>query len=225
MWKSAVSVKEIKNRVYLGGPGSGKSEIAMNTALSLAGICPGKVHLFDLDQTKPLLRSRDAKERLERGGVCLHYEKQIADEPVQAGGVITRMLDPESQVILDVGGGDTGARLIGGLSHLRSGEDTTVYYVINCYRPWSDEILHVDETLSSVLRAARVRQVHFLADPTLGPNTTEEEVVDGMKHTQEMLRPYAQLEAGYVLSSLYEAVKPKVCLPLYPLELCGQTFW
>ncbi len=51
MWKYAASVKEIKNRVYLGGPGSGKSEIAMNTALSLADICPGKVHLFDLDQT------------------------------------------------------------------------------------------------------------------------------------------------------------------------------
>lgn len=219
------AARRIKNRVYLGGTGSGKSEIAMNTALKLAGTWPGKVHLYDLDQTKPLLRSRDAGERLERGGVLLHYERQIADEPVLAGGVITRMLDSEAEVILDVGGGDTGARLIGGFAHLLSREDTNVYYVINCYRPWSDEILHIDETLSSILRAARVREVHFLANPTLGPDTTAEEVTEGMKKTMEMLSPYAQVEKGYILSSLYEAVSPQVPLPTCPLELCGQTFW
>ena len=221
----AMSGGEIKNRVYLGGPGSGKSESAMNTALKLAKEAPGNVHLFDLDQTKPLLRSRDAQERLERDGVVVHYERQIADEPVLTGGVITRMLDPDAKVTLDVGGGDTGARLIGGFSHLLSKEDTAVYYVINHYRPWSDEILHVDQTLSSVLRAARVQKVHFLADPTLGPDTTVEEVVEGMKETVRMLEPYAQLEAGYVLGSLYEAVRQKLRLPMYPLELCGQTFW
>lgn len=216
---------KIKNRVYLGGPGSGKSEIAMNTALKLAQIFQGNVHMFDMDQTKPLLRSRDAKEKLERGGVVVHYERQTADEPVLAGGVAAYMLDPDAQVVLDVGGGEAGARLIGGFSHLLSRENTSVYYVINYYRPWSDEILPVDETLSLVLRAARVRQVHFLANPALGLDTTAEEVVEGMKATYEMLKPYAQLEAGYVLSSLYETVRRQIHFPLYPLELCGQTFW
>lgn len=223
--KSAANVKGIKNRVYLGGPGSGKSEIAMNTALKLAGEYPGKVHLFDMDQTKPLLRSRDAEERLEREGVILHYEKQIADEPILTGGVAAKMMDPEAQVILDVGGGENGARLVGGFSHLFSREDTVVYYVINYYRPWNDEILPIDETLSSILRAARVRKVQFLANPTLGPDTTAEEVIEGIRVTFDMLKPYAKLEAGYVLDSLYETVCPQVSLPLYPLELCGQTFW
>lgn len=217
--------KEIKNRVYLGGPGSGKSEIAMNTALALAKACPGRVHLFDLDQTKPLLRSRDVQEKLERGGVVLHYERQIADEPVLTGGVAACMLDAEAQVILDVGGGEAGARLIGGFSHLLSRADTGVYYVINHYRPWSDAILPVDQTLSSILRAAGVQKVHFLANPALGPDTTAAEAVEGMEATQEMLAPYAKLEAGYVLASLYETVRRQIRLPLYPLELCGQTFW
>lgn len=219
------SGQAIKNRVYLGTPGSGKSEIAMNTALSLAKTYPGEVHLFDLDQTKPLLRSRDVQKRLECGGVILHYEKQIADEPVLAGGVIAQMLDEKAQVVLDVGGGESGARLIGGFSHLLSREDTSVYYVINYYRPWCDEIFAVDESLSMIMRAARVQKVHFLANPTLGPDTTAEEAVIGMKKTFEMLKPYVPLEAGYVLASLYEKVQAQVELPLYPLKLCSQTFW
>lgn len=218
------SDREIKNRVYLGGPGSGKSEIAINTAIWLAKACPGKVHLFDLDQTKPLLRARDVQEKLERAGVVLHYERQMADEPVLTGGVAAYMLDADTQVVLDVGGGEAGARLIGGFSHLLSRADTGVYYVINHYRPWNDEILSVDQTLSSVLRAARVQQVHFLANPALGPDTTAEEAVEGMKATQKMLGPYAKLEAGYVLASLYEAVCRQIRIPLYPLELCGQAF-
>lgn len=50
--------------VFLGEAGCGKSELAVHLALSLAG--KGReVHFFDLDQTKPLMRSRDAQELLE----------------------------------------------------------------------------------------------------------------------------------------------------------------
>lgn len=46
--------------VFLGEAGCGKSELAVHLALSLAG--KGReVHFFDLDQTKPLMRSRDAQ--------------------------------------------------------------------------------------------------------------------------------------------------------------------
>ena len=42
--------------VFLGEAGCGKSELAVHLALSLAG--KGReVHFFDLDQTKPLMRS------------------------------------------------------------------------------------------------------------------------------------------------------------------------
>ena len=49
-----------KNFVLLGESGSGKSEIAVNLACVLSKQSPdGKeVHFFDLDQTKPLFRSR-----------------------------------------------------------------------------------------------------------------------------------------------------------------------
>lgn len=53
--------------VFLGEAGCGKSELAVQWALTAAE--RGRdVHFFDLDQTKPLLRSRDAAALLEGAG-------------------------------------------------------------------------------------------------------------------------------------------------------------
>ena len=53
---------EKKNFVFIGEAGSGKSEIILNVAAKLARETGKKVDMFDLDQTKPLYRSRDMKE-------------------------------------------------------------------------------------------------------------------------------------------------------------------
>ena len=53
--------------IFLGEAGCGKSELAVQWALTAAE-CRRDVHFFDLDQTKPLLRSRDAAELLEGAG-------------------------------------------------------------------------------------------------------------------------------------------------------------
>ena len=103
--------------VFLGEAGCGKSELAVQWALTAAER-RRDVHFFDLDQTKPLLRSRDAAALLEGAGVTVHFEQQCADAPTQVGGLVPLLLDKSKSVILDVGGNDTGARLIGGYAHL-----------------------------------------------------------------------------------------------------------
>ena len=64
--------------VFLGEAGCGKSELAVQWALTAAER-RRDVHFFDLDQTKPLLRSRDAAALLEGAGVTVHFEQQCAD--------------------------------------------------------------------------------------------------------------------------------------------------
>ena len=60
-----------RNIVFLGEAGCGKSELAVHLALELAS--PGReVHFFDLDQTKPLMRSRDAAALLTDAGVTVY---------------------------------------------------------------------------------------------------------------------------------------------------------
>ena len=61
---SGAFLPEARKLVFLGEAGCGKSEIAVQLALELAA--QGRaVHLFDLDQTKPLMRARDAEALYE----------------------------------------------------------------------------------------------------------------------------------------------------------------
>ena len=83
--------------VFLGEAGCGKSELAVQWALTAAER-RRDVHFFDLDQTKPLLRSRDAAALLEGAGVTVHFEQQCADAPTQVGGLVPLLLDKSKSV-------------------------------------------------------------------------------------------------------------------------------
>lgn len=202
------------NSIFLGEAGCGKSELAVHLALELAR--QGReVHFFDLDQTKPLMRSRDAEGLLEKAGVSVHFQQQYADAPTQVGGLIPLLLDEKKAVILDVGGNDTGAKLIGGYAHLLKTAD--VWFVVNPYRPWSATTEHIDGTLSAILRASRLKMPRFLLNPNLGGGTTPEEYLSGIKLGLEMLSPYVTVEAAAVPAPLYEQAKAETALPLIPI--------
>lgn len=202
------------NTVFLGEAGCGKSELAVHLALELA-VQGREVHFFDLDQTKPLMRSRDAEALLTGAGVTVHFERQCADAPTQVGGLVPLLLDAHKAVILDVGGNDTGARLIGGYAHLL--KDADVWFVVNPYRPWSSTTDHIDGTLSAILRASRLKMPRFLLNPNLGADTTPEEFLAGVAQGLAMLSPYVTVEAAAVPAALYEQVQHQTALPLIPI--------
>ena len=202
------------NTVFLGEAGCGKSELAVHLALELAE--QGKaVHFFDLDQTKPLMRSRDAETLLTDAGVVVHFEQQRADAPTQVGGLVPLLLDESKNVILDVGGNDTGAKLIGGFAHLLKNAD--VWFVVNPYRPWSATTEHIDGTLSAILRASRLKTPRFLLNPNLGRDTTAEEYLAGLAQGLALLSPYVTVEAAAVPAALWEQVRTQTELPLIPI--------
>lgn len=200
--------------VFLGEAGCGKSELAVQWALTAAKR-RRDVHFFDLDQTKPLLRSRDAATLLEGAGVTVHFEQQCADAPTQVGGLVPLLLDKSKSVILDVGGNDTGARLIGGYAHLLKSADA--WFVVNPYRPWSGTVEHIDGTLSAVLKAARLGLPRFLLNPSLGAQTTAEEFLTGLETGLRLLSPYVTVEAAAVTESLLPQVESHTELPLIPI--------
>src|SRR5699024_11960970 len=61
-----------------------------------------RVHVFDMDQTKPLFRARDCEAQLEREGVVFHFQAQYLDAPTVASGVIETLRDEDSAVIMDI---------------------------------------------------------------------------------------------------------------------------
>lgn len=217
----------IKNFVFLGEAGSGKSEIAINLAMDLARYSNKKVHFFDMDMTKPLFRSRDLSEVFEEAEVELHYEEQFMDAPTIVGGVNRLLKDKDSIVIMDVGGDYIGARSIGGFAPMLNKEETFVYYVLNSMRPWSYDIEHIDGTLGSILGVSHINldQIKLVDNPNNGVTTTAEEYLEGSNQMIETVRPYMPIEFSCVREDLYDTVKQKSKLPLVSLHLYLTYQW
>ena len=207
------------NFVFLGEAGCGKSELAINLALALAKEGKKPVHFFDLDMTKPLFRSRDAADLLTAGGVNVHFQVQFYDAPTQVGGPGVLLRDKDCYTILDVGGDYMGASAVGGYSMLLQRTDSVVYYVVNPYRPWSMDLEHIDGVLSQVLGAAHLplSQLQFVGNPNLGIRTTQEEVLEGLRHLKETLDGCVEVAFGCVWDELWPMEAEG--LPLAPLHL------
>ncbi len=211
--------QEKRSFVFLGEAGCGKSELAVNLACRLArGEAP--VHLFDLDMTKPLFRTRDLEESLTQSGVTLHYEEQFMDAPTVSGGVMRLLRDESSFTVLDVGGDYIGARSIGGYAPLLLQPETSVYYIVNPFRPWSGTLEHIDRVLTEILSVSHLRFDRLLlaANPNLGDGTAAADVLEGVRRLEALLEGRWEIRFAAVEERLLNAVEGGLSLPLFPIR-------
>ena len=196
------------NFILIGEAGCGKSEIALNLAKYFADTQDKRVHLFDMDMTKPLFRSRDLFDSEEFDGIEFHYEEQFYDAPTVAGGVRALLHDPDSIVVMDVGGDDIGARSIGGFMLGADKSTLCVMYVLNYYRPFCQDLDHIDRFLSEILVVSRLtlNDVHFIDNPNTGVTTTAPETIDGAKTMQGLVTQYHPIEMTCIREDLAEEV-------------------
>ncbi len=207
-----------RNIVLLGEAGCGKSELAIN--LSLALLQTGKpVHLFDLDMTKPLFRSRDERQQIEERGVHFHFEEQFADAPTVTGGVVRALKDTDCYTILDVGGDYIGARAVGGYAPYVNREDTVVFYIINPFRPWSGVSENAGSVFSQILAVSHIHpeKICFIGNPNLGKGTTLEDVLTGYEMLLQIVDRDA-VDCVAVCKELEEQVAEKLPVPVFPVE-------
>ncbi|MEE0741287.1 MAG: hypothetical protein U0M21_03295 [Emergencia sp.] len=220
-------LKTKKNFVFVGEAGCGKSEIAINFAVHLAELSDKTVHFFDMDQTKPLFRSRDVRQLLEEKGIVFHYEEQIFDAPTVPGGVREALADEDSIVVMDVGGDHIGARIIGAYAPFLNRPNTQNFFVINGYRPWSRDLVSIDGTMARVLGMARIQleNVSFMSNPNVGLTTTAEEVIAGNDMVKELIDDYISIDYLCALTHLCPAVKENIDVPVLPIELYLTYEW
>lgn len=215
------------NFIFIGEAGSGKSEIAINFAKYLVDLNEKPVHFFDMDMTKSMFRSRDIREKIEGMGIIFHHEEQFFDAPTMVGGVNLLLKDENCYVVMDVGGNDTGARAIGGFAPKINKDNTSVYYVLNPYRPWSDDLNHIDGTLSAILKVTHIKleNVHMISNPNNGASTTVEEVLGGNTKIKGILKDLKEIEFTCVNEALYGEVKNKTDISLMPIHLYISYSW
>ena len=210
-------LKTRKNFIFIGEAGSGKSEIALNTAVMLNRQREGQVHIFDLDQTKAMFRARDAEAEMARQGITVHYMPQLLDTPVMVNGIIPHLMRPDSLSVLDVGGNENAARMVGCLSDYLNRENSAAIYVINPYRPWSGSAEDVRGTMESVLNACHLENIFFIANPTVGPETDREDFMEGLRRLKTLI-PENGVSACFVTETLYPEMKQLCSVEAQPLH-------
>ena len=217
-------MKEKKNFVFIGEAGSGKSEIVLNVANKLAEATGKKVDLFDLDQTKPLYRSRDMKEDFAGRGVTIHYQDQYLDAPVMVGGVRVSLVS-DNYTLLDIGGGHQAAKFAGAYSDLLSKDDSVPVYIINPYRPWTKSVDAIDGTMRHILGSMRLDHIYMLANPNLGYATTVNEFMEGLDKTDSLMDGFTVVNSACIRRELYEEAQKLTDKHLIPIDLFLTYSW
>ncbi|MBQ4424265.1 MAG: hypothetical protein II882_00800 [Lachnospiraceae bacterium] len=210
-------IPQYHNFILIGGPGAGKSELGINLALFLAQT-ETNVHFFDLDQTKPLFRSRNMAEVMERAGIHVHAQEQFQDIPSMVPGIIESLGDKSRFTFLDVGGGVHGALMAGQLSQAINTSDTFVFYAINVYRPWSSTSKGISKTCDEIMDACHALNIHIVGNPTLGPTTTADEVIRGDQLLDTLLSGKAETEYLCVDQRLLPLVEQHVNKTIIPIQ-------
>lgn len=215
-----ILLRGIKKIVFLGGSGSGKSELAVNFALEISKLTDLEVHLFDMDQTKPLFRSRELEGLFEGENIKMHSGEGLLDSPIVPAGVENILRRPEVVSIFDVGGNDMGAFTMGQYNEHFNTEDTQAFFVYNYYRPFSDKRSDVEKIMSTILNASRISNVNIIGNPNLGITTSETEFVHGVEKTKTLIDNLGyELSAYAIHEQLYSDAMKNEFGAIIPMKL------
>jgi hypothetical protein len=176
--------------LLVGHFGSGKTEIALNGALELAAN-GARITLADLDVVKPYFRSRSARAILLDAGIELLAPTRAnkhADLPIIVPQIRSHLRDPNRRLIMDVGGDEIGARVLGSLSDVVPFDDTDCLLVLNFRRPSTPDPERALQMIREIEAVGRVPVSGLISNTHLMSETTPAVVVDGYHRAVETAR-------------------------------------
>ncbi len=181
-------IEEKKAIIFFGMFGTGKTEMAINTALRMREIHE-KVSLADIDTISPYFRSRDEKRFLESQGIDVLVPSNAmmyADLPIivpQVGGYIQ---NPSYRNVIDVGGNDDGATVLGSLNRFFETTDYAGLLVINKNRPFADKPEKIQHQIEQLTLKSRIRVDYLVNNSNLSYETSEKTILDGEEYIKEI---------------------------------------
>ena len=171
--------------IFIGNFGSGKTELAINSALGLRR--EGKrVKLVDVDIINPYFKSSFRKGMLEKAGVQVIGPDAGALPPE----VVSVFDDHSAHAVFDVGGDPVGAAVLGRYKDRfdQAAHELEVLYVVNACRPLSDTPKRVLAMMDEIEQRSRLRINALINNTNLAAKTGAEELIEG----QEMLSGVAR---------------------------------
>ncbi len=172
-----------KIHIFVGHYGSGKTELAINFALK------NKVDLIaDLDTVNPYFRTNDVKDLLEKENlrvVAPYYAGTNVDLPSLPPEVYSAFTDNKTAV-LDIGGDDDGAMVLGRFKNYIREDNSEIYFVINVLRPETDTVEKIIDMIKAIEYTSRQKVTYLINNTNLLDETTYEHVKKGETIVREV---------------------------------------
>lgn len=163
-------------RVVVGHYGSGKTEFSVNYVMKLAKT-EKNVAIADLDVVNVYFRSREKANMMEENGVKVisssYGHNANLDLPAISSGILGLLQNDDCQVVLDVGGDSTGARVLARFKQLIEFKGYDMFIVVNVFREETRTregiIKHIDEieNQTGLKITGLVNNSHLLRETTL----------------------------------------------------------
>lgn len=162
-------INQIILEAYVGEYASGKSEVAVNRAISL--LSTGKVTLVDLDLVEPFYTLRPIKKQLiEMGLDVVAWETTETMGLGEAGSTIKPemrwVLKRDGHLILDIGYGVEGAKVLNLIEGAVGNENLKIYAVINVGRPMTATVQDIVEYVHNLGPVSGLINNSHLGDET-----------------------------------------------------------
>ncbi|MBP5159235.1 MAG: ParA family protein, partial [Lachnospiraceae bacterium] len=172
--------------VVCGHYGCGKTNFSINLAIDLAN-SGRKVTLADMDLVNPYFRTSDFREVLESRGievVAPVYGHTNLDIPA-IDAALYGLFENHDAVIIDAGGDDVGATVLGRFHEQFAGKDYDMLYLVNRYRNLTQEPADAVAILKEIEAASRLKATKVLNNSHLKASTVPATIEDALEYGRE----------------------------------------
>lgn len=174
--------------IFCGHYGSGKTNIAVNTAFRLRKT--GAVALADFDIVNPYFRAKDSAAELEEKGIrliCSEYANSNVDIPALPPDFYSVTDDKTERVVMDIGGDDRGALVLGRLvPAIVEENDYDMLFVVNFYRPLTPDAMSALEIMREIEGACRLKFTGIVNNSNIGKETTVNAVLSKTEEAKRL---------------------------------------
>lgn len=213
--------------IFCGHYGSGKTNLAVNTAFELKKQ-GARVIIADLDIVNPYFRTKDSEEDFEKAGIeliCSKYANSNLDIPALPSALYRLTQDKTARAVLDVGGDDTGAVALGRYApEILKENKFEMIFTVNFYRPLTRTPQEAYYIMKEIELSCKIPFTAIVNNSNLGNETTAEDVMK----TDEKARELSLLSGLPVIAT---SAEKSLCKKiggasgiLFPLELQKKYF-
>lgn len=216
-------------RIIIGHYGSGKSEFAINYVTKLRGLLTNKIALADLDVVNVYFRTREKKDFLKSLDI-LAIDSSInapnLDLPAVSAQVVTPMTDKSYDYVIDVGGDDVGARVIGRFSHQIESNDYDMFCVINANREQTQTVDQVVKHIEAIEKSSKLKVTGLINNTHLIRATTVDDILRGYNLALEVSKQ-CDIPIKYTtcLDSLVNELPEDLEGEIFPIKLYMREEW